>query len=432
MNTIRQRGISYLNSGDTGLARTEFRNAVRLDPQFHYARVYFFCVATAPDKTALPAWWKPVAPRLRPDIGPASLRWTSWHLAVKFCGSDGPRNQVRFRYAVGSFDRCETRETPRYRIAFTRRKGGVWADSFRDTTQPIRAGHFRPRLRGLQSLRLFAAAGRKRAVPGARRWEGEARDARPAITETLQPICVDVAGAKEVVLRVLNGGDGNSYDSAAWGFARFVRAGAEDPLEEPPAELRSATDANAAFFLAEVHWRLDQKELARRWYDKAVAWMDKNKTEAEKLRGYRDEAAKLLGIGEKPSTEKEQPRRPDRIDGEHRQEGRKGCRIVALQAAGINKRPVSPRDQQNTHRPGISRAVGLRPGAMTFSSIPQAGYEKETKPCGSRHCCVGPRPLRWPVVPQVTDAGKLAKRGPLAAQPSNASKSGRCSPAAWC
>ena len=40
-------------------------------------------------------------------------------------------------------------------------------------------------------------------------------------------------------------------------------------------------------FLAEVHWRLDQKELARRWYTKAVEWMDKNKPEAEKLRQYR-------------------------------------------------------------------------------------------------------------------------------------------------
>jgi WD40 repeat protein/tetratricopeptide (TPR) repeat protein len=126
----------------------------------------------------------------------------------------------------------------------------------------------------------------------------------------LEAICVDVAGAKEVVLRLLNGGDGNAHDRAAWGFARFIPAGAEDPLEEPPAELHSATDANAALFLAEVHWRLDHKNLARRWYDKAAQWMDKNKTEAEILQRYRAEAAKLLGIPEKPSTAKTKPEKP--------------------------------------------------------------------------------------------------------------------------
>jgi hypothetical protein len=125
---------------------------------------------------------------------------------------------------------------------------------------------------------------------------------------TVEPISVGVAGAKEVVLRVLNGGDGNNGDSAGWGCARFVQAGAEDPLEEPPAQLGSATDANAAFFLAEVHWRLDQKDLARRWYDKAAAWTDKNKPEAEKLRPYRAAAAQLLGITEEPPTAKGKPK----------------------------------------------------------------------------------------------------------------------------
>jgi hypothetical protein len=40
-----------------------------------------------------------------------------------------------------------------------------------------------------------------------------------------------VGGAKRVTLRVLNGGDGNSGDKAAWGTARFVEQGAADPFE---------------------------------------------------------------------------------------------------------------------------------------------------------------------------------------------------------
>jgi serine/threonine protein kinase/tetratricopeptide (TPR) repeat protein len=141
--------------------------------------------------------------------------------------------------------------------------------------------------------------------------DGAVKHESPIIRRgTLRKICVDVAGAKQIVLRVLNSGDGNISDSAGWGLARFVQAGAEDPLEVPPAELESATDANAALFLAEVHWRLDRKDLARRWYDKAAQWMDKNKTEAEILQRYRAEAAQLLVVPEKPSTAKTKPEKP--------------------------------------------------------------------------------------------------------------------------
>ncbi|MBX7259273.1 MAG: NPCBM/NEW2 domain-containing protein [Candidatus Hydrogenedentes bacterium] len=44
---------------------------------------------------------------------------------------------------------------------------------------------------------------------------------------------VDVKGAREVTLRVLNGGDGFSCDHSAWGNARFVKAGSTDPLGFP-------------------------------------------------------------------------------------------------------------------------------------------------------------------------------------------------------
>ncbi|MGI6414289.1 MAG: tetratricopeptide repeat protein [Thermoguttaceae bacterium] len=132
-------------------------------------------------------------------------------------------------------------------------------------------------------------------------------------TETLQygaicPISVAVAGAKEVRLRVLHEGDGAKNHLAGWGFARFIQAGADDPLEEPPAQLQRTTDATRAIFLSQVHCRLEHKDLARRWYDKAVEWLDKNPTDAEKLRVFREEAAELLGISDKPLTEKEKPK----------------------------------------------------------------------------------------------------------------------------
>jgi hypothetical protein len=139
--------------------------------------------------------------------------------------------------------------------------------------------------------------------------DGKVRHQTPVMRfGAIEPISVDVAGAKEVVLRVLNGGDGNSADSAGWGYARFLQAGTRDPLEEPPSQHQSATEADAALFLATIHRRLDQTELARRWYNKAVEWMDKYKVEAEKLEPFRFEAARLLGITEETSTQEEKPK----------------------------------------------------------------------------------------------------------------------------
>jgi tetratricopeptide (TPR) repeat protein len=72
-------------------------------------------------------------------------------------------------------------------------------------------------------------------------------------------------------------------------------------------ELRSGGDAFDWFFLAMAHWQLKHKEEARRWYDKAVAWMDKNEPKDEELLRFRDEAAKLLGIPVKPPAAKQKP-----------------------------------------------------------------------------------------------------------------------------
>jgi tetratricopeptide (TPR) repeat protein len=105
---------------------------------------------------------------------------------------------------------------------------------------------------------------------------------------------VNVADAKKIVLRVLNGGDGYVHDNAAWGFARFVKAGADDPLE---ASLDLRTDANSDswLFLAMLHWKLEDKEQARKWYDKAINWIEENKPDDE-LGRLRLKTAELLGI----------------------------------------------------------------------------------------------------------------------------------------
>jgi serine/threonine protein kinase len=62
-------------------------------------------------------------------------------------------------------------------------------------------------------------------------------------------------------------------------------------------ELRKGGDAADWFFLAMAHWHLGDKDQARKRYDQAVQWTQKNKPQDEELRLFRAEAAELLGIG---------------------------------------------------------------------------------------------------------------------------------------
>ncbi len=59
-------------------------------------------------------------------------------------------------------------------------------------------------------------------------------------------------------------------------------------------QLRGGGDASDWFFLAMAHWKMDDAEQARTWYQKAVQWMDRYQVRDEELRGFRAEAAALL------------------------------------------------------------------------------------------------------------------------------------------
>ncbi|MEX0641790.1 MAG: protein kinase [Pirellulales bacterium] len=55
------------------------------------------------------------------------------------------------------------------------------------------------------------------------------------------------------------------------------------------------------FFLALAHSQLGQQEEARKWYDKAVAWMEKHAPKDQQLVRFRAEAEKLLGVQGQPA-----------------------------------------------------------------------------------------------------------------------------------
>jgi tetratricopeptide (TPR) repeat protein len=68
---------------------------------------------------------------------------------------------------------------------------------------------------------------------------------------------------------------------------------------EKSMELRKGGNSFDWFFLAMAHWQLGNKDEARKWYDKAVQWTDKNQPNNEELRRFRAEAAELMGVEKK-------------------------------------------------------------------------------------------------------------------------------------
>lgn len=67
---------------------------------------------------------------------------------------------------------------------------------------------------------------------------------------------------------------------------------------EKSLDLMSSHKSFNWFFLAMANWQLGHKDEARKWYDKAVLWMDKNMPKDEELRRFRAEAAELMNIKE--------------------------------------------------------------------------------------------------------------------------------------
>jgi Flp pilus assembly protein TadD len=87
-----------------------------------------------------------------------------------------------------------------------------------------------------------------------------------------------------------------NYRAEDWSAA--VRA-----LKKSNELLRGNGLSSNAFFLSMAEWQLGNKDEARKWYDQAVQWMEKNEPQNEELRRFRAEAAEMLKI-EKQATSK--------------------------------------------------------------------------------------------------------------------------------
>ena len=71
-------------------------------------------------------------------------------------------------------------------------------------------------------------------------------------------------------------------------------AHAVETLKKAEERAGNGHSGSNAFFIAMSYWRLGDKDEARKWYDRAVDWMDKNQPNNEELRNFRSEATELM------------------------------------------------------------------------------------------------------------------------------------------
>jgi tetratricopeptide (TPR) repeat protein len=96
--------------------------------------------------------------------------------------------------------------------------------------------------------------------------------------------------------------DGNYWN--ALGAAQYCAGDWQSAINalKTSMKLRGGGDAFDWFFLAMAYWRLDQREEARTWHDKAVQWAGRNRPKDDELRHFCVGATVLIGVSEAPPT----------------------------------------------------------------------------------------------------------------------------------
>ncbi len=90
-------------------------------------------------------------------------------------------------------------------------------------------------------------------------------------------------------------GDSNSRTTLALAEYRAGHWAESIAAADRAIALTKGVDASNWFFLAMAHWQKGDKDDARKWFDKAVAWAKQDLKNVE-LRQFWAEAAQLLGL----------------------------------------------------------------------------------------------------------------------------------------
>ena len=126
----------------------------------------------------------------------------------------------------------------------------------------------------------------------------------------------DPSRAVALATQAVAAAPGNASYRGTLGTARYRAGDWQNAIAdlEQVIKLRPVDDpasAEEGFFLAMAYWHLSEKEKARTWFTKSVAWMARGQQANPELQRFRAESAELLGVKETPaSTSASQSPRP--------------------------------------------------------------------------------------------------------------------------
>jgi tetratricopeptide (TPR) repeat protein len=106
----------------------------------------------------------------------------------------------------------------------------------------------------------------------------------------------DPARAVELAKRVLQLAPQSGRYWFTLGMAQYRASQLQFAIEslQKSMKLMSGGDSRHWFFLGMAHWQLGNEVEAKKWYDQAVKWMEKNQLKDEELRRFRAEASEML------------------------------------------------------------------------------------------------------------------------------------------
>ncbi len=116
------------------------------------------------------------------------------------------------------------------------------------------------------------------------------------------PRLLDAAQAVELARRAIEQAPDCAELRLALGMALFRAGDCKATIESLESSMDRNTGGHAMdwLILSMAHWKRGDKPRARTLYDRAVAWMAKNRPKDDELSRFRDEAAALLGLNDAP------------------------------------------------------------------------------------------------------------------------------------
>ncbi len=257
-------GLTYSRQRKLDDAVAAFRKAIELDPQnAHAHRFLGLTLATLKEfDKAVPCFRKAI--ELNPEFADAHR-----NLGSTF------HNQSKLDEAIAAYRKAIELDP---KDAFVHNLLGDALAKTKKLDEAVACFH-----KAIQLAPKSAAAHRNLAWCLANEYDPEHRDPKRALLHANKAVAL------------------SSNSSIAWqvlGWAHYRSGDWEESIAalQKSIQFQDDDDPRQWYCLAMAHWQLGHENESRDWYDKAVAWMEKHKTDDEQLLRLRRESAQLLGI----------------------------------------------------------------------------------------------------------------------------------------